>query len=143
MRLRMKTRHVILALGVLWTTPMIGSGQQLDLTTAEQQFEKYCAKCHGSGGGGDGYLSPLLSQKPKNFTNCAEMSKESDDELFNVIKNGGGVLGGRKSDMPAMRRSLSDEEIRALMARVRQFCAPAGGLSVAHEHHSAPAVQSP
>lgn len=139
----MKPSHIILAFGILLAAPMIGRGQQLDLTMAQKQFDKYCAKCHGSGGGGDGDLSPLLTQKPKNFTNCVDMSKESDDVLFNVIKNGGTVLRGQKSEMPAMRRSLSDEEIRALLARVRQFCAPEGGLSVAHEHNSAPTVQSP
>jgi mono/diheme cytochrome c family protein len=139
----MKAGHIILAFSILSAAPMIGRGQQLDLTTAQKQFDKYCAKCHGPGGGGDGYLRPLLSQKPKDFTNCAEMAKESDDVLFNVIKNGGGALRGQKSDMPAMRRSLSDEEIRALLARVRQFCSPEGGLSVARDQNSAPAVQSP
>ncbi len=139
----MKAIHVILAFGIALAAPVVGHGQQIDLTTAEKQFDKYCAKCHGSSGRGDGYLSPLLTEKPKNFTNCTDMSKESDDVLFNVIKNGGQALRGQKSDMPAMRRSLSDQEIRALLARIRQFCAPEGGVSVAREHNSPSTVQSP
>ena len=64
------------------------------------------------------------------------MAKEPDDALFNVIKNGGEPLDGRRSDMPAMRKSLSDDEIRALLARVREFCMPGGELSVARQRAS-------
>ncbi len=130
----MKPTTIIRALIVLSAVPTIGRGQQVDMATAQKQFDKYCAKCHGSEGRGDGQMSALLTQQPKDFTDCAAMAKEPDNVLLNVIKNGGAPVQGQRSDMPAMGKSLSDSEIRALLARVREFCTPGEELSLARGH---------
>jgi mono/diheme cytochrome c family protein len=96
--------------------------EELDLATAQKQYNKYCAKCHGAEGHGDGEQGATLKQKPKVFTDATEMAKVDDKKLFDTIKLGGEPVDGRKSDMPAMGKSLSDFEIRCLVAYVRNFC---------------------
>ncbi len=130
----MKASYLLVSSVVLCAAPLVGRGQEIDLMRAQRQFQENCAKCHGEAGGGDGYLAVELTQQPKDFTNCADMAKESDATLFNVIKNGGPPVRGRKSEMPAMRRVLSDKEIQALIVRVRRFCAGTEGVSVVPEH---------
>ena len=39
------------------------------------------------------------------------------------MKVGGKAIAGKKSEMPAMGKSLSDDEIKNLVAKVRSFCA--------------------
>ncbi|MFN7954809.1 MAG: cytochrome c [bacterium] len=90
---------------------------------ADKQFKKYCQKCHGAEGKGDGAEGATLAEKPRDFTDCAAMAKESDDKLFEVVKVGGKAIAGKKSEMPAMGKSLSDDEIKNLVAKVRSFCA--------------------
>jgi mono/diheme cytochrome c family protein len=51
------------------------------------------------------------------------MSKEADDKLFRVIKEGGGSTG-LSADMQPWGRAFGDEEIRGLVAYVRTFCKP-------------------
>jgi mono/diheme cytochrome c family protein len=129
----MKPTTIGMIIAVLCAVSTTGRSQDFDWATAQEQFDKYCAPCHGSAGDGDGDLGAALRQKPKDFTDCTDMAKSSDDDLFNAIKNGGDPLEGQRSDMPAMRKSLSDDEIRALVARVRQFCMPKGGFSIARQ----------
>jgi mono/diheme cytochrome c family protein len=96
--------------------------ETLDLGTAQKQYNKYCAKCHGADGHGDGEQGATLKQKPKAFVDATEMAKVDDEKLFETIKFGGEPVEGSKSDMPAMGKSLSDFEIRCLVAYVRNFC---------------------
>ena len=93
---------------------------------ADKQFKKYCQKCHGAEGKGDGPEGATLAEKPKDFTDCAAMATESDDKLFEVVKTGGKAIAGKKSEMPAMGKSLSDDEIKGLVAKVKSFCAAGG-----------------
>jgi len=121
------------AIVVLYAAATPGRSQGFDWAIAQEQFERYCAPCHGIAGAGDGDVGATLQQKPKDFTDCADMAQSSDADLFNAIKNGGAPRDGLKSEMPPMRKSLSDNEIHALVRRVRQFCAPKGGFSVARQ----------
>ena len=132
----MKPTTIGMTLAVVCTLATSAYAQTFDWAAAQEQFERYCAPCHGSTGAGDGDLGAALRRQPRDFTDCADMAKSSDDVLFNAIKNGGEPVDGQQSDMPAMRKSLSDDEIRALVLRVRQFCLPKGGISVAHQRES-------
>ena len=58
---------------------------------------------------------------PRDFTDCARMAKESDDTLFNVIKNGG-KANGFSGDMQAWNNAFEDAEIKDLVAYIRTFC---------------------
>lgn len=79
-----------------------------------------CAKCHGAGGKGDGPAGKLLKTKPADWTDKAKMSKLSDNELFNVTKNGGGAVGKSKL-MPAWKDKLSDQQIWDVVAFIRSL----------------------
>jgi mono/diheme cytochrome c family protein len=92
-----------------------------DMAAAKQNYDTFCVKCHGPGGKGDGPGAATLSTSPRNFTDCAAMSKISDDTMFNVIKNGGAAAGLSK-DMQAWSSGFEDGEIHDLVAYVRTFC---------------------
>ena len=79
-----------------------------------------CAKCHGAGGKGDGPAGKLLKTKPADWTDKAKMSKLSDNDLFNVIKDGGGAVGKSKL-MPAWKDKLSDQQIWDVVAFIRSL----------------------
>jgi mono/diheme cytochrome c family protein len=92
-----------------------------DMAAAKQNYDTFCVKCHGPGGKGDGPAAATLSTRPRDFTDCARMQKESDDKLFNVIKNGG-AANGLSPDMQAWSTGFEDGEIKDLVAYVRSFC---------------------
>jgi hypothetical protein len=81
-----------------------------DLSAARDNFTAQCSKCHGDSGRGDGPAGASLPVKPRNFTDCSRMSKESDGRLFNVIKAGGAVVGLSK-EMPPWHEAFDDGEI--------------------------------
>jgi high-affinity iron transporter len=92
-----------------------------DMAAAEQNYHTFCASCHGSSGRGDGPAGATLASHPAHFSDCAMMSKMSDDTVFNVIKNGGAATG-RSSDMPAWSLGFDDGEIHDLVAFLMTFC---------------------
>jgi mono/diheme cytochrome c family protein len=94
----------------------------VDLKAAASNYSDSCADCHGESGKGDGpKAAELKNAKPANYTDCAAMSKFTDDYLFNVIKNGGKSVGKSK-DMADFGKAYDDDEIRGLVAYVRTFC---------------------
>jgi mono/diheme cytochrome c family protein len=84
-------------------------------------FMVYCARCHGEGGQGYGADGASLAVRPRDFSNCALMSKIPDATIINAIKNGGASVVVSK-DMPAWGEGLSDQQIHDLAAYVRSFC---------------------
>ncbi len=92
-----------------------------DLSAARDNFVGQCAKCHGESGSGDGPAGATLPVRPRNFTDCSRMSKESDERIFNTIK-GGGSSAGLSKEMPPWGEAFDDQEIKGLVAYVRQFC---------------------
>ena len=71
-----------------------------------------CAACHGV----DGKGNPGLGSR--DFTDAALMDSRTDEQLFNVIRDGG-LAHGLKALMPAFKGQISDEEIKALVAHIR------------------------
>jgi mono/diheme cytochrome c family protein len=92
-----------------------------DDTSARSNFGTFCTPCHGESGSGNGIAGRTLKTRPANFTDCSRMSKEADDKLFHVIKEGGGSTG-LSADMQPWGKAFGDEEIRGLVAYVRTFC---------------------
>jgi mono/diheme cytochrome c family protein len=88
---------------------------------AVTDYKIFCARCHGDAGHGDGPDGSTLSTKPQDFTDCAAMSKLTDEVIFNAIKGGGSSVG-MPADMPAWGEGLNDDQIKALVQYVRNFC---------------------
>ncbi|MBF8260689.1 MAG: exported protein of unknown function [candidate division NC10 bacterium] len=82
-----------------------------------------CSACHGESGIGDGPAAVALNPKPRNYTDCAVMSKKSDAELFKVIKEGG-PAAGLSPLMVAFGSQLSDKEIWDVIAFIRSIPNP-------------------
>lgn len=102
---------------------------------AAQNYQTFCALCHGSGGRGDGPGATTLPIKPRNFTDCARMRRVSDDEAYSVIRNGG-AAAKLSAEMPAWKDGFSDEEIHALVRYIEGFCKDdqQGGITKVGRH---------
>lgn len=93
---------------------------QTILNKGENLFLHYCAHCHGTQGGGDGYNAEFLDKEPADLSDHEFISKKKDDQIFRVIKKGG--IGVRKSSfMPVFGNTLSEEEIWFLVAYIRKL----------------------
>lgn len=110
-------------LAVLLTAAATLPAAAADLAAAKQDFTRFCSKCHGAGGKGDGPQADALGTKPRDFTDCARMKAITDETLFKAIKEGGDSAGLSK-DMPAWKDGMEDAEITDLVAYVHTFCKP-------------------
>lgn len=82
----------------------------------ERLYLGLCASCHGADGRGS-WRATLFLIRAGDLADPARMSQHTDQYLFDVIKHGGAPLG--RPGMPAFGASLSDDDIRALVAYVR------------------------
>jgi cytochrome c oxidase cbb3-type subunit 3 len=78
----------------------------------------YCFLCHGPSGQGDGFAASVQPTKPRNLADDPYMSTRSDKQLFDAISGGGPAFHGSMT-MPYWRESLTEAEIRDLVAYVR------------------------
>ena len=92
-----------------------------DVAAAKGNYTTFCVKCHGDTGKGNGSGAATLTTKPRDFTDCARMAKESDDTLFKVIKNGG-QANGFSGDMAPWNTAFEDPEIKDLVVYIHTFC---------------------
>jgi cytochrome c oxidase cbb3-type subunit 3 len=92
-----------------------------DVAATRKEFVRFCAKCHGNEGKGDGPQADALTTKPRDFTDCARMKALTDETLFTAIKQGGEAVHLSK-DMPAWKDGMDDDEIHDLVAFVRTLC---------------------
>lgn len=82
-----------------------------------------CSACHGEMGKGDGPAAVALNPKPRNYTDCNEMGKRSDADLFKVIKEGGPAVK-LSPLMIAFGAQLNDKEIWDIVAFIRSIPNP-------------------
>ena len=87
----------------------------------EGLYLKYCVSCHGIRGNGDGYNAKYLPKSPTDHSNKVYMSTRPDDTLFDGIYAGGYILN-KSHRMPSWGHTLEYEEIRHLVAYIRQLC---------------------
>ncbi len=92
-----------------------------DSGAARENYQRYCQKCHGEQGKGDGPGAAMLNPKPRDYTDCKTMQSKKDEDLFKVIKDGGDSMG-LSADMQPFGGNLSDDEIHQLVKFVRGFC---------------------
>ena len=92
-----------------------------DLAAAKKNFTRFCAKCHGPQGKGDGPQADALTTKPRDFTDCARMKAIPDDTLFTAIKEGGEAAHLSK-EMPPWKNGMDDGESHGLVEYIRSLC---------------------
>lgn len=106
---------------LLVTADLGGAQTKADPKAGKAKYDQLCVGCHGASGKGDGAAAASLNPKPRDHTNCKEMAKESDANLFKVIKEGGQSIG-RSPLMPPWGASLKDADIHNLVAYIRGYC---------------------
>jgi len=84
---------------------MIEKGQLL--------YTQNCAACHGDSGRGDGPAAPTLKYKPADL--LAHRGHHTDQDFLWVVRDGTGLT------MPGFKGKLSEEEIRQIIAYIRQL----------------------
>ena len=89
-------------------------------TPVQRAYLSKCAPCHGANGHGS-WRATIFLIRPGDLTDRRKMARLSDEYIFNLVKDGGAVIG--KPGMPAFGSHLSDAEIRALVAYVRSLSA--------------------
>ena len=96
-----------------------GTAQAVD---AEKVFKFYCAQCHGLDGKGKGpNVTKDFATTPRDFTNAKDMNKLTDADVKTAITDGGPAVS--KSElMPPWRKTLSGEEVDALLGHIRKLC---------------------
>jgi mono/diheme cytochrome c family protein len=82
----------------------------------ERLYYAYCVECHGRDGRGS-WRAALFLLRPRDLTDRARMSADTDRYLFDLIKQGGSALG--RPGMPAFGYHVSDGDIEALVTYIR------------------------
>ena len=84
---------------------------------AKTTFEAKCAQCHGKDGKGDTKMGQKVGVK--NLADAKYQESFTDDKAAKDIKEG--IKDGDKTKMKAYGDVLSDADIKAIVAYVRQF----------------------
>jgi len=92
--------------------------------SGKQLYLKYCAQCHGEKGDGEGYATPHLLPKPRNFTtgkfkvrSTPTGALPTHEDLVNIIRR-----GMPYTSMPAWP-NLSDRQLSDLANYIKTFSA--------------------
>jgi mono/diheme cytochrome c family protein len=88
---------------------------------AASLYARFCAPCHGAGGGGDGFNASALPVRPAAHSSKTSMSTRSDDALFDTIFSGGYIMS-RSNFMPPFGATLTRDQIRGLVKYIRSLC---------------------
>lgn len=84
---------------------------------AKELWDKNCKKCHGDDGKGQTAMGKKAGAK--DYTDAKVQADLKDDAMTKAIKEGVKKDGATK--MKAFGDSLSDDEVKALVAYVRAF----------------------
>lgn len=97
----------------------------LDYQQAEGQrvFYQYCVWCHADSTPAGPSNRANLTPSPSLMNDGAKLNGLSDEYLRNIITLGGSAMG-KSSMMPAWGKTLSQEEIRAVIAYTRAIAQP-------------------
>jgi mono/diheme cytochrome c family protein len=82
-------------------------------------YTTYCLGCHGNSGNGGGTVGHLLSPEPRDFTDGAWMSKQSENYLFSVIN-----VGKPQTAMPGFKDILNPAERARVLRYIQYFADP-------------------
>jgi len=86
---------------------------------AKENYDKNCAKCHGEDGKGKTKMGEKVGAK--DYTDAKVQAEMKDADMAKAIKEGVKEKDSDKTRMKAFGDTLSDDEIKALVAYVRAF----------------------
>lgn len=110
-----------MALAIAFSSNILLAGIS-QAATAEENYRFYCAQCHGLKGKGDGpNATPNMPVSPRDHTSAAEMSKLTDADMVNAIRDGGAATS-KSSLMPPFGKTLTQKEITELKDHLRKLC---------------------
>jgi mono/diheme cytochrome c family protein len=128
----MRTATVCLSLllgGLLaWSTGGLAQEQEVDPTDVERftdgdpaagakLYKRYCSGCHGADGRGGAHT---FMPHVQNLTKKDYIEMVPDGYLYLVIAEGGGAVG-KNSYMPAWESTLSEQDIKDIIAHIRDL----------------------
>jgi mono/diheme cytochrome c family protein len=87
------------------------------LNAGRALYDDHCERCHGKTGRGDGADATKFSTSPRDLTDSARLSAQSDGELFYKISEG-------RRPMPEFKTKLTEEQRWQLVQLMRSM---AGG----------------
>ena len=97
-------------------------GTEAEREAGKRLYVKYCSQCHGDKGDGEGYATPHLLPKPRNFTTgkfkvrtTPNGALPTHEDLVNIIRR-----GMPYTSMPAWP-NLADEEVSNLAHFIKTF----------------------
>ena len=98
------------------------SGSLAQAATSKENYNYYCAQCHGLEGKGDGpNATESQPVSPKDHTDAKEMSELTKDDVIKVIR-GGGAATGKSTMMPPFGKTITEAEIQDLVNYLRKLC---------------------
>ncbi len=118
------SRLILVALVLGWGIAFSAASKE----SAADNYRTYCTQCHGKDGNGKGINIRDMSVQPRDHTDAKAMSGRSDDAIFKVIKEGGPSID-KSVLMPPWGDTFGDDEIRDLVAYLRQLCKCSFGAS--------------
>jgi len=88
---------------------------------AKNYFAQTCAMCHGMDGTGNGPAATTLNPKPRNYTDPNWQASIKDEEIKQIIVEGGAALGKSGSMPPNPGLKGNNEVLDGLVAIIRGF----------------------
>jgi len=86
-------------------------------------FYQYCVWCHADSTPAGPSNRSNVNPMPPLLNDGTALNKESDDSLQNMVTLGGSAMG-TSAMMPAYGKTLSEEDIRAVIAFMRAIAVP-------------------
>lgn len=83
-------------------------------------YGNMCASCHGAAGAGDGIAAAALNPPPSDFSDPAFWADRTDDQVAQVILQGGAALG-LSALMPAWSAMFDADQAAAMVAYLKTF----------------------
>lgn len=116
---------LVVVIGMVLFSTAVAFSEQGDPIKGKRIYNQFCVPCHGQYGKGDGTraYSEAFDPMPRNHSNGEYMNKRAQQELFEVIKNGG-FSKNFSHIMPPWKTILSDDEIANVLAHVRTLAIP-------------------
>jgi cytochrome c553 len=101
--------------------PPAAEPQSPSVLEARETFKTLCSTCHGTSGKGDGTAATNLNPKPRNYTDKQWQASVTDDQIRQIIVNGGAAVG-KSPAMPASPQLRDKPQVLEELVRiVRSF----------------------